>query len=228
MRSFAISSLVAIAMAFEAPPHVADQVGAILGIYAMCGNDPIDCGQGWCCLNGQQCVTDPTGNIMCYDPGLSQANKYDTYFIPLKSLLTLLREPITVDPAYFGTIYSYQATPSIASNYASYTPSMSSPAGHGPTTILVAASGASSAASAASAASKAAGSGAGTATYAAPSSEHTTYGETGVNSTHGATNVSNSGSLVMSNIGSSTTTSSNIQISIVALIGFFVAALASL
>jgi hypothetical protein len=78
MRSITILSLAAIAMAFEAPPPVPNQVGAILGIFAMCGNDPIDCGEGWCCLNGQQCVTDPAGFIMCYDPELSQDNKYKT------------------------------------------------------------------------------------------------------------------------------------------------------
>lgn len=77
MRSYALLSLAAIAMAYEAPPPLKNQIaGPILGIYAMCGNDPIDCGQGWCCLNGQQCVTDAKNNIMCYDPDLSQVNKY--------------------------------------------------------------------------------------------------------------------------------------------------------
>lgn len=77
MRSYALLSLAAVAMAFEAPPPIKNQIaGPILGIYAMCGNDPIDCGQGWCCLKGQQCVTDAKNIIMCYDPDLSEANKY--------------------------------------------------------------------------------------------------------------------------------------------------------
>jgi len=136
-----------------------------------------------------------------------------------ESLLTFLSEPITVDPAFFGTIYSNQATPTHASNYASQT------GGYGGTTILVAASGASSAASAASAASKAAVGG--STTYAASSSEQTVYGNPkGItNSTNGATNVSSSGAIVMSNDGSSTTISTNVHISIIALIGFFMATL---
>ena len=89
MRSIAILSLVAVAMAFEAPPPEPNQVGAILGIYAMCGNDPIDCGQGWCCLDGQQCVTDPTGHIMCYDPDLSQQNKYNIQLILITVIANL-------------------------------------------------------------------------------------------------------------------------------------------
>jgi hypothetical protein len=138
-------------------------------------------------------------------------------------LLTFLREPITVAPAFFGTIYGHQATPSHASNYPSETP------GNGATTIVVAASGASSAASAASSASKAAGEFGGSTTYSSSSSQQTVYGNSGSsNSTNGATNVPNSGAIVMSNNGSSTTTSSNLQISIVALIGFFVAILAYL
>jgi len=92
MRSYALLPLVALAMAYEAPPPLKNQIaGPILGIYAMCGNNPIDCGEGWCCLNGQQCVTDARNNIMCYDPDLSQANecvKYDMGF-----LVTLLTAP---------------------------------------------------------------------------------------------------------------------------------------
>jgi hypothetical protein len=77
MRSVAFLPFAAIAMAYEAPPPLKNQIaGPILGIYAMCGNDPIDCGQGWCCQKGQQCVVDSRNNIMCYDPELSEANKY--------------------------------------------------------------------------------------------------------------------------------------------------------
>jgi hypothetical protein len=49
--------------------------GPILGIYAMCGDNPVDCGQGWCCLNEQQCVTNKAGHIACYDDELSKASK---------------------------------------------------------------------------------------------------------------------------------------------------------
>ena len=135
-------------------------------------------------------------------------------------LLTFLSEPITVDPAFYGTIYSYQATPSHASNYPSQTATIS-----GGTTIVVAASGA---ASAASSASVAAGAGGGSATYSSSSSQQTVYGNSGSSNPSGATNVSSSGAIVMSNRGSSVMTSSNLQISIVALMGFFIAVLAYL
>jgi hypothetical protein len=43
--------------------------GAILGIYAMCGTNPVDCQNGWCCIAGQACLssTSTTGTPLCMD-----------------------------------------------------------------------------------------------------------------------------------------------------------------
>lgn len=51
--------------------------GVTLGIFAMCGNDPIDCGYGWCCLAGQTC-TEPKDGVApkCYDPALTLNDGY--------------------------------------------------------------------------------------------------------------------------------------------------------
>jgi hypothetical protein len=55
--------------------------GSILGIYAMCGTFPVDCGKGLCCLQGQKCVsggcTDPKlvddgGYVFCNELKLSR------------------------------------------------------------------------------------------------------------------------------------------------------------
>jgi hypothetical protein len=45
--------------------------GSILGIYAMCGTDPVDCGSGLCCLDGQTCVKGG-----CTDPKLTDDSGY--------------------------------------------------------------------------------------------------------------------------------------------------------
>jgi hypothetical protein len=51
---------------------VGNPVGAILGIFAMCGTDPVDCGNGWCCLAGQTCTNGPEGaDTQCIDTTLS-------------------------------------------------------------------------------------------------------------------------------------------------------------
>ncbi|KAF2396467.1 hypothetical protein EJ06DRAFT_241262 [Trichodelitschia bisporula] len=44
--------------------------GKILGINAMCGNSPVDCGSGRCCLKGQKCVSGSKGVPACTDPDL--------------------------------------------------------------------------------------------------------------------------------------------------------------
>jgi hypothetical protein len=43
--------------------------GAILGVYAMCGTNPVDCKDGWCCVAGQQCLssTSTAGSPLCMD-----------------------------------------------------------------------------------------------------------------------------------------------------------------
>lgn len=49
--------------------------GVILGVFAMCGTNPVDCGNGWCCLAGQTCVSGSRGdNTMCNDPVLTDGN----------------------------------------------------------------------------------------------------------------------------------------------------------
>jgi hypothetical protein len=56
---------------------VGNPVGAILGIYAMCGTNPVDCNNGWCCLDGQTCTDGPSGdNTMCTDPDLVASTGY--------------------------------------------------------------------------------------------------------------------------------------------------------
>jgi hypothetical protein len=43
--------------------------GEILGIYAMCGTNPVDCKTGWCCVAGEECLssTSTTGTPLCMD-----------------------------------------------------------------------------------------------------------------------------------------------------------------
>jgi hypothetical protein len=45
--------------------------GAILGIYALCGSHPVDCGSGKCCLEGQKCVKSD-GTFKCADSQLQK------------------------------------------------------------------------------------------------------------------------------------------------------------
>jgi len=120
-------------------------------------------------------------------------------------------------------MYSSQATPSHASNYASQSGSGSQ---SGPTTIVVAAPGASSAASAASAASASAAAAGHSATFAAPSSVQTVYGVGGPGnsgSTNGASNVSSNGALLSNDAN---TLPASYETSIFALVGAFMMVLA--
>jgi len=120
-------------------------------------------------------------------------------------------------------MYSSQATPSHASNYASQSGSGSQ---SGPTTIVVAASGASSAASAANAASASAAAAGHSVTFAAPSSVQTVYGAGGPGgsgSTNGASNVSSNGALLSND---AKTLSASYETSVVALVGSFMVVLA--
>jgi len=74
---------------------VGNPVGAILGIFAMCGTNPVDCGNGWCCLSGQTCTNGPAGaNTMCVDSVLSQG-----------------KGNVVVNAAYFGKLLSSQTSP---------------------------------------------------------------------------------------------------------------------
>ena len=58
------------------PNQGPNAAGSKLGVFAMCGGDPVDCGQGWCCLKDQKCVIERSSAIACYDDELSMANKY--------------------------------------------------------------------------------------------------------------------------------------------------------
>lgn len=42
--------------------------GKILGKFAICGSDPVDCGSGLCCQQGATCVSDDTAGFRCSMP----------------------------------------------------------------------------------------------------------------------------------------------------------------
>ncbi|TID27975.1 Cullin-3 [Venturia nashicola] len=42
--------------------------GKILGKFAICGSDPVDCGSGLCCQQGATCVADDTAGFRCGMP----------------------------------------------------------------------------------------------------------------------------------------------------------------
>jgi len=74
---------------------VGNPAGVILGIFAMCGTDPVDCGNGWCCLAGQTCTNGPLGaDTMCNDPTLLSG-----------------KGVATVNAAYFGKLQDHQTSP---------------------------------------------------------------------------------------------------------------------
>ena len=81
--------------------------GAIIGIYAMCGTNPVDCKNGWCCIAGQQCLssTSTIGNPLCKDTSvlaLASANR---------QLTQNRSSEATVNAAYFGSLQPHQAAP---------------------------------------------------------------------------------------------------------------------
>lgn len=43
-----------------------NQAGVVLGIFAMCGANPVDCGNGWCCLSGETCSIESKDTV-CID-----------------------------------------------------------------------------------------------------------------------------------------------------------------
>ncbi|KAF2665576.1 hypothetical protein BT63DRAFT_68977 [Microthyrium microscopicum] len=75
---------------------VGNPAGVILGIYGMCGTNPVDCGNGWCCLAGQTCASASASanNPMC---SLDAADGQ-----------------LVVNAAYFGKLQSHQVAPSTA------------------------------------------------------------------------------------------------------------------
>lgn len=42
--------------------------GKILGKFAICGSDPVDCGSGLCCQQGATCVADDAAGFRCGMP----------------------------------------------------------------------------------------------------------------------------------------------------------------
>jgi hypothetical protein len=85
--------------------------GAILGIYAMCGTNPVDCKTGWCCVAGQQCLrsTSTKGNPLCMDSSVSTLPLQNRWLTPSRS------SGATVNAAYFGTLQPHQAAPNVTS-----------------------------------------------------------------------------------------------------------------
>jgi len=98
------ASLVAFANAANSCP-----AGSILGIYAMCGSFPVDCGSGLCCLSGQTCVkggctdsklTDDSGKVLTVN-----AACYGTFdhMTPPASVITSAPASFVTDPSTIST-----------------------------------------------------------------------------------------------------------------------------
>ncbi|KAF2430967.1 hypothetical protein EJ08DRAFT_696909 [Tothia fuscella] len=89
--------------------------GSILGIYAMCGTFPVDCGKGLCCLQGQKCVSGG-----CTDPKLTDdGGKVLTVKAACYGSFDHMTPPsskVTSAPAVYVTNPSTIATPSSAVN----------------------------------------------------------------------------------------------------------------
>lgn len=41
-----------------------------------CGSNPVDCGEGWCCLIGNICQSAPNNGFVCIDQLLTQSDGY--------------------------------------------------------------------------------------------------------------------------------------------------------
>lgn len=93
---FLLAALLPITVLAQGLP-VGNPTGAVLGIFAMCGTNPVDCGNGWCCLAGQTCTSGSQGaNTMCKDPVLTDDNG---------------KAGVTVNAAYFGKLLDHQTSP---------------------------------------------------------------------------------------------------------------------
>jgi len=62
------SVIAALAASAQALDVDSCSAGAILGIYGVCGTNPVECGSDKCCLSGQTCVTGSA--ISCADSAL--------------------------------------------------------------------------------------------------------------------------------------------------------------
>jgi len=90
-NTFVFSAIAALAASAQAADSCA--AGSIIGIYALCGSFPVDCGKGHCCLEGQKCVTSGS-SVACADSALQTGTT------------------LTVNAACYGTMLSHMSTPS--------------------------------------------------------------------------------------------------------------------
>jgi len=102
MRLFTTLLLLPIAVmaqnSYQGGQVVGNVVGEVLGLFAMCGTSPVDCGNGWCCLAGQTCTSGKNGpNTMCNDNSLISSSG---------------QTGVTVNAAYFGKETDNQVQPS--------------------------------------------------------------------------------------------------------------------
>jgi len=84
-------------MVWAAGTPIGNPAGVVLGIFAMCGTDPVDCGNGWCCLSGQTCTDGSRGpDTSCIDAQLADNSGGGTF---------------TVNAAYFGKLQQHHTSP---------------------------------------------------------------------------------------------------------------------
>jgi hypothetical protein len=73
------------------------QTGKILGKFAVCGSDPVDCGFGLCCQKGATCVSDDSsGFFRCAMPLSSIESVYSLAVLYI-ARLTISSPTITID-----------------------------------------------------------------------------------------------------------------------------------
>jgi hypothetical protein len=76
--------------------------GAIIGINAVCGTDPQDCGSGRCCLADQKCVGSGT-SIACADSSLQTGYACPTPQLMVHELIIYISTTLTVNAGCYGT-----------------------------------------------------------------------------------------------------------------------------
>ncbi|KAE9975288.1 hypothetical protein EG328_003257 [Venturia inaequalis] len=62
------TSVLAVVVTFAAAAQANCAAGKILGKFALCGSNPVDCGSGLCCQQGAKCVPDDTAGFRCGMP----------------------------------------------------------------------------------------------------------------------------------------------------------------
>jgi hypothetical protein len=104
-------------MVWAAGTPIGNPAGVVLGIFAMCGTDPVDCGNGWCCLAGQTCTDGSRGpDTSCIDSQLTDNSGYvksEDCHLPCTSKLILNYRggTFTVNAAYFGKVQQQHVSP---------------------------------------------------------------------------------------------------------------------